>query len=78
MIVWSKSTLFALTAYHCGAKPWSEPANVVGLPPISVAGDPELLVGVLVGAADVALADRDPVGRAASGALDVVELGLTS
>ena len=29
------STAFALTAYHCGAKPWSEPANVVGLPPIS-------------------------------------------
>ena len=31
----SFSTAFALTAYHCGAKPWSEPANVVGLPPIS-------------------------------------------
>ena len=29
------STAFALTAYHCGAKPWSEPANVVGSPPIS-------------------------------------------
>ncbi len=39
-----------------------------------VAGDPELLVGVLVGAADVALADRGSVRRSASGALDVVEL----
>src|SRR5262245_26962325 len=28
------STLFALTAYHCGANPWSEPAKVVGLPPM--------------------------------------------
>jgi len=28
-------TLLALTAYHCGANPWSEPANVVGLPPIN-------------------------------------------
>ena len=34
LTVASKSTLFALTAYHCGAKPWSEAANVVGLPPI--------------------------------------------
>jgi hypothetical protein len=30
----SNSTLFALTANHCGAKPWSEPANVIGSPPI--------------------------------------------
>ncbi len=32
----SDSTLAALTAYHCGANPWSEAAMVVGLPPISV------------------------------------------
>jgi hypothetical protein len=34
LICSSKSTLRPLTASDCGAKPWSDPANVVGLPPI--------------------------------------------
>ena len=68
------STALALTAYHCGAKPWSEPATVVGSPPISCARPAELLVGVRVRAADVVLADRDAVRLRRPDARRVAEL----
>ncbi len=48
----STRTLLASIARNCGAKPWSDPTNVVGSLPMSLRASVSTCVGALVGVAD--------------------------